>query len=55
MSGKIIIRKAEEADKPRIFELPRQANMHHIPSPAMPELIFETYYVANDGNTQKNS
>ena len=46
MSGKIIIRKTVEADKPRIFELLRQANMHHIPSPEMPELTFGTYYVA---------
>jgi len=49
MSGKITIRKAAEADKPRIFELLRQANMHHIPSPEMPELTFENYYVAEAG------
>jgi N-acetylglutamate synthase-like GNAT family acetyltransferase len=42
----IIIEKAREEDKPRIFELLKQANMHHIPSKEMPGLTFENYFVA---------
>ncbi|MFZ5564167.1 MAG: GNAT family N-acetyltransferase [Thermodesulfobacteriota bacterium] len=49
MTGDITIRKAVEADKPKIFELLRQANMHHVPSPEMPALTFENYYVAEAG------
>lgn len=49
MPDTITIRKAVETDKPRIFELLRQANMHYVPSPEMPELSFENYYVAESG------
>lgn len=41
-----VIEKATEADRPRIFELLEQANMHHVPSPEMPELSYENYFVA---------
>lgn len=43
---KIIIEKARQEDKPRIFELLEQANMHHVPSPEMPEITFANYFVA---------
>ncbi len=46
MSDEITIRNAVEADKPGIFELLEQANMHYIPSAEMPGLTFENYYVA---------
>jgi len=42
----ISIEKATEADRPRIFELLEQANMHNVPSPEMPELSYENYFVA---------
>jgi ribosomal-protein-alanine N-acetyltransferase len=42
----ILIEKAKEADRPRIFELLEQANMHRVPSPEMPELTYERYFVA---------
>jgi len=40
------IERATAEDRPRIFELLEQANMHHIPSPEMPEVSWENYYVA---------
>ncbi|WDP86846.1 MAG: GNAT family N-acetyltransferase [Desulfobacter sp.] len=40
------IEKAVEDDKPRIFELLEQANMHYIPSEEMEGLTFENYFVA---------
>jgi ribosomal-protein-alanine N-acetyltransferase len=43
---KIVIEKAQEGDRSRIFELLEQANMHHVPSPEMPEISFENYFVA---------
>jgi len=42
----IVIEKAREEDRPRIFELLEQANMHNVPSPEMPEITFEKYFVA---------
>ena len=42
----ITIERATEADRPRIFELLEQANMHHVPSPEMPEITWENYFVA---------
>jgi len=42
----IIIEKAQEKDKPHIFELLKQVNMHYIPSKEMPELNYENYFVA---------
>jgi len=42
----IIIEKAKEEDKGRIFELLKIANMHYIPSVEMPEVTFENYFVA---------
>lgn len=46
---KITIEKAREADRPRMFELLEQANMHHIPSREMEEITFENYVVAKMG------
>jgi hypothetical protein len=37
----IVIEKAREEDRPRIFELLRQANMHRVPSVEMPELNID--------------
>ncbi|MHC4153415.1 MAG: GNAT family N-acetyltransferase [Planctomycetota bacterium] len=42
----VVIEKAKEEDKPFIFELLQQANMHHIPSEEMPGLTYENYFVA---------
>ncbi|HSA30847.1 MAG TPA: GNAT family N-acetyltransferase [Candidatus Omnitrophota bacterium] len=42
----IVIEKAREEDKADIFRLLKMANMHNIPSPEMPELTYENYYVA---------
>jgi ribosomal-protein-alanine N-acetyltransferase len=42
----IVVEKAREEDKPAIFALLEQANMHHIPSKEMPELTFDNYFVA---------
>jgi len=45
------IEKAEEKNKPDIFRLLKQANMHYIPSEEMPSLTYENYFVAKvDGN-----
>lgn len=49
---KIVIEKAQAEDRKAIFELLEQANMHKVPSPEMPELTFENYFVARaDGRT----
>jgi len=45
-SVNVIIRKAKEGDKPRIMELLKMENMHYIPSKEMPELTYDTYFVA---------
>lgn len=42
----VVIEKALPEDRPRIFELLEQANMHHVPSPEMPEVSWENYFVA---------
>ena len=42
----IVIDKAREEDRPRIFELLEQANMHRVPSPEMPAITYENYFVA---------
>lgn len=42
----ILIEKAKIEDKPGIFRLLKQANMHNIPSPEMPQLTYENYFVA---------
>jgi len=42
----IRIEKASEEDRPRIFELLEQANMHRIPSPEMPAITYENVFVA---------
>lgn len=45
----IIIEKAKEEDRPAIFAILKQANMHHIPSKEMPGLTYENYFVAKVG------
>lgn len=40
------IERAREDDRPAILELLKQVNMHNIPSPEMPEITFENYFVA---------
>lgn len=45
-SKKISIEKAVQNDLPDILELLKLANMHYIPSPEMPSLTFENYFVA---------
>jgi ribosomal-protein-alanine N-acetyltransferase len=45
----IIISRAQEEDKPEIFAILKQANMHYIPSAEMPEITFENYFVAKIG------
>lgn len=42
----VIIEKAREKDKCSIKRLLKQANMHYIPSPEMPALTYENYFVA---------
>jgi len=42
----VVIEPATPQDRPRIFELLEQANMHHIPSPEMPTVTWENYFVA---------
>jgi len=42
----VVIEKAQEKDRPFIFELLKQANMHYIPSKEMPGLEYENYFVA---------
>lgn len=42
----LVIEKARPEDRPRIFELLEQANMHHVPSPEMPEVSWDNYFVA---------
>jgi len=42
----ITIERAEENHRPEIMRLLKQANMHYIPSPEMPELTYVNYFVA---------
>jgi len=42
----IIIEKAKVEDKPFVFSLLKQANMHYIPSQEMPALSYDNYFVA---------
>ena len=42
----LVIEKALPEDRPRIFELLEQANMHHIPSSEMPDVTWDNYFVA---------
>jgi len=46
----IVIEKAREQDRAGIFALLEQANMHRVPSPEMPEITYENYFVARDGD-----
>jgi ribosomal-protein-alanine N-acetyltransferase len=41
----MVIERADEADRPAIFRLLEQANMHYIPSAEMEELTYENYSV----------
>jgi len=45
----IVIEKAQEKDRPFIFRLLEQANMHYVPSEEMRELTYENYFVAKLG------
>lgn len=45
----VIIEKARDDDRVKIFELLEQANMHHIPSEEMSGLTYENYFVARLG------
>jgi N-acetylglutamate synthase-like GNAT family acetyltransferase len=47
---KIVIEKAQEQDRATIFALLKQANMHRVPSEEMPQITFENYFVAKDGD-----
>ncbi len=40
------IEPAQDAHRAAMMALLQQANMHHIPSPEMPALSFENYFVA---------
>jgi ribosomal-protein-alanine N-acetyltransferase len=40
------IEKLQETDKPQVLALLRQVNMHHVPSPEMPRISWENYFVA---------
>jgi len=42
----VLIERATEADRSVILRLLEQANMHHIPSPEMPAITYENYFVA---------
>jgi N-acetylglutamate synthase-like GNAT family acetyltransferase len=46
----IVIEKAREEDRAGIFVLLQQANMHHVPSKEMPQITYENYFVAKDGD-----
>lgn len=48
--GTILIEPAREEDRSAILEVMRPYNMHHVPSPEMPELDLDCFYVArSDG------
>ncbi|MEZ4601671.1 MAG: GNAT family N-acetyltransferase [Syntrophotaleaceae bacterium] len=40
-----MIEKIREEDKPQVMALLKQVNMHHVPSPEMPEINWENYVV----------
>jgi N-acetylglutamate synthase-like GNAT family acetyltransferase len=42
----ITYQPANEKDVPAILEVMRHANMHHVPSPEMPELDWKCFFVA---------
>ena len=42
----ILIEPAREEDIPAILEIMKRANMHHVPSPEMPELDWKCFFVA---------
>jgi ribosomal-protein-alanine N-acetyltransferase len=43
---RLLVEKATEEDRPAVLRLLEQANMHHIPSPEMPNITYENYFVA---------
>jgi N-acetylglutamate synthase-like GNAT family acetyltransferase len=45
----IVIDRASQEDKPEIFKILKQVNMHYIPSEEMPEIAFDNYVVAKVG------
>src|SRR4051812_27246912 len=44
-------RRATEADRDAILRVLESANFHHVPSPEMPELDLERFFVAEVGGT----
>jgi N-acetylglutamate synthase-like GNAT family acetyltransferase len=44
-------RRAVEADRDAILRVLESANFHHVPSPEMPELDLERFFVAEVGGT----
>lgn len=45
------IRPARPSDRDAVLEVLETANFHHIPSPEMPELDLDRYFVAERGDT----
>ncbi len=46
--GEAVLDRARESDVPAMLELLKTANMHHIPSPEMPEFDWRYFFVARD-------
>ena len=42
----LVIEKAAPDDRPAIMALLKEVNMHYIPSPEMPALTYDNYFVA---------
>lgn len=49
MLERIMIEAAKAEDMPAILDVMLTANMHHVPSPEMPELDWRCFYVARVG------
>jgi N-acetylglutamate synthase-like GNAT family acetyltransferase len=47
----IAYRRAVQAERDAILRVLACANFHHVPSPEMPELDLERFFVAEDGGT----
>jgi len=45
----IVIERAREEDLSGILRVMETANMHHVPSPEMPDLDWECFFVARSG------
>ena len=51
MNSNVAIERAREEDRVAILALLEQANMHRVPSPEMPQITYENYFVARDGGS----